>query len=317
MQSDHSGVVGQLSGVAAAMGLILHVGAHRTATTSLQSFCRAQRGTLKSLGVTVWGPRQTRDGRLHDAMGGDPAAADRLAAQIRDVQTPILLISDENMLGMPRKCLREGALYLDAGPRLGQMVAVTGPVDAIVLQIRALDLWWASLLAYLIDRGVDVPDAARIATLGQGDRTWRHVITDLAQACPQTAIMVTLFDDCASRPDLWLSAVTDRDVPKATSEQRNASKDANTLRQQLLQRGGQAGALGAQEGRYMPFDAQQSAHLREAYVDDLFWLRAGADGLATLISGAALTRTKNTSPQTPQRRGQDNDKAARGLAQNR
>ena len=38
------------------MDIFLHVGAHRTATTSFQHYLQANVGPIETLGVRVWGP---------------------------------------------------------------------------------------------------------------------------------------------------------------------------------------------------------------------------------------------------------------------
>ena len=44
--------------------------------------------------------------------------------------------------------------------------------------------------------------------------------------------------------------------------------------------------------RWEPFTATQKARLQERYADDLFWLRAGADGLAHLLEDPKSEKTE-------------------------
>jgi len=105
--------------------IILHLGAHRTATTTLQSGLERNATGLADLGLAVWTPRRTRSGlfsglihkpedvterieRLgHRATGVIRIEIERLARQgMRQ-----LLISEENMLGAARNNLRCERLY--------------------------------------------------------------------------------------------------------------------------------------------------------------------------------------------------------------
>ncbi len=61
------------------------------------------------------------------------------------------------------------------------------------------------------------------------------------------------------------------------------------------------------EGRWHPFDSAQTAALREAYADDLLWLRAGADGLATLIEENGPGQAGEHPPAGQTTRGHAND----------
>ena len=59
------------------MEIILHLGAHRTATTSFQHYMRANAAALAEQGLGVWGPDVTRDGILTGVIplpGGESAA---------------------------------------------------------------------------------------------------------------------------------------------------------------------------------------------------------------------------------------------------
>ena len=67
----------------------------------------------------------------------------------------------------------------------------------------------------------------------------------------------------------------------------------------------------------MPFDAAQAAALRETYADDLFWLKAGADGLATLTEDPEPERPASKLASRLKERGRPHDRPARRLAETR
>jgi hypothetical protein len=79
-------------------------------------------------------------------------------------------------------------------------------------------------------------------------------------------------------------------------------------------RGGDAGVLPEGAGRWQPFDAYQKQALQEAYADDLFWLSAGADGLARLIEETGPNEAGTQPPDGRTTRGQDNGIEERRLA---
>ncbi len=311
------------------MDVILHIGAHRTASTSFQHYMTANARRLRAGRVAFLGPRDTRDGLLT----GVVPVAGRLSAQeqldrargrvaikltkLRARGVTHVIFSDENMIGAPRHNLRQRSLYPDIGFRLLRLAAVfDGQVSRLCLSIRGLDSYWMSSLAFGVARGHRLPDADTLDALAQAPRSWRDVITDAACAFPGIQICVMPHETFAARPESRLRHMTGRcDLPKMHArEWLNRAPPLSDLRGILRQRGGDADRLPAGVGRWQPFDQIQTSMLRETYADDLYWLRAGADGLATLIeeTGTAQTGTNPAAPQT--QRGQDHGIENRRLA---
>ncbi|MBY6004357.1 hypothetical protein KUV62_10585 [Salipiger bermudensis] len=309
------------------MEIILHAGAHRTATTSFQTYLRGAAPGLAAQGTGFWGPWRTRKGLFHGLTGAEPLPGDLARAQARvrlaaeaSVRRGVarLLVSDENMLGTPRACLRAEALYPEAAARLQRMRAAFGRVDRLVLQIRSPEAWWSSALAFLLARGVAPPSSELLERLSREGRGWREVIADLACALPRAEIVVSRFESCAARPDALLLAATGGageapPLPEA-GIWAHRSPSLSELRAALAAAGTEAKALPMGEGPWRPFSQAQSARLRERYADDLFWLMAGADGLAQLTEDPKPGRDRRHWPPASQKRGQDDDSQGGRLA---
>ncbi len=307
------------------MKTVLHIGAHRTATTSLQSYIRRHAAHMQDNAIGFWGPQRTRKGMfagIQPTPGLGLNAARRARGRIllqmdkaarAGMQT--LLVSDENMMGSVRLNMRTGALYPDVGQRLSRYIyAFDGAIDKVVLTVRGLDHFWASAIAYGVSRGHTVPDAARCEGIAHGRRTWRDVVGDVACAAPHALIEVIPFEASAGRPDLTLAVCTDRAAPRdVTPDWLNRGPDARHLRRLLAERGDDANAIPDTDGRWTPFDAAARAALREAYADDMHWLVAGADGLAKLTEELDQTRAGQTPPLAPNR-GQGHDIEERRMA---
>lgn len=317
--------------------VILHLGAHRTGSTSFQSYLRAHREVLLARQIGFWGPWRTRSGLLS---GVSDAPQSPVQARHADHRLRLaleaahrhgarqLLVSDENMMGTPRRCLRSGRLYPDAGERLARLGRAFGGPRRIVLSLRALDLWWSSIISFLIPRGEDLPTRAQLDAIVDSPRSWRALIEDLARACPQSEIAVVHFDQSADNPAHLLRCATGVDgVPAAPPGAfwKNRHRALPDLRADLASRGADPGQLPAGEGRYIPFTDAQRARLREACADDLFWLRAGAGGLATFHDDTDPARTGADRPGDLTERGHLHDRQphtavqtpARRLAHNR
>ncbi|OZB14901.1 MAG: hypothetical protein B7X55_10515 [Rhodobacterales bacterium 34-62-10] len=305
------------------MDVILHIGAHRSASTSFQAYLRANTAALEGQGLCFWGPRRTRSGLFAGIIpqNGSP----RLERQARLAKGRIalsldrtalkgmrhLIVTDENMIGAPRRNLRDTVLYRGAGERMARFAAAFGGrITRVVLSIRAFDHYWPSTLAYGVARGHALPDPAVLEAISMQTRSWRDLITDLHCALPGVELLVLPHETYGGVPERRLEIMTAGKVQAPRYEHRfwlNRAPDMEALRGCLALRGEDPARLGPEQGRYDPFSPEQRVRLRELYQDDLFWLAAGADGLATLM-------TENTRRQTgfsPQRgtlaRGQDND----------
>jgi hypothetical protein len=309
------------------MDIVLHLGAHRTASTSFQSYIRHNLTDLTAQGLGFWGPSRTRGGLFAGIIpvNGSPRltrqarmAKGRIALHLERARlngTRVLIVSDENMIGAPRRNMRDLMLYRGAGERMARHAAAFGgQITRIVLSIRDFDSYWPSVLAYGVARGHAVPQAAQLDWIASQTRGWRDVITDLSCALPDVDILVLPHEVYGGMPERRLEIMTDGLIQGPLHHHRiclNRAPDVATLRHALTLRGEDPDLLDAAThpsgGRYDPFTLVQRARLRELYQDDLFWLSAGADGLATLIT----ENKRNQTGVSPQRdtltRGKDND----------
>lgn len=308
------------------MDVILHLGAHRTGSTSFQDALRRNADSLTGAGIGFWGPRRTRSGLFSGALpqpGSDPVRAARRARgrmQLHLNKTAAsgvktLLISDENLIGSVRANMRARGLYPDIGQRMARYAQLfDGRVTRIVLSLRAQDLWWSSAIAYGIGRGAPVPQYQALNRIAQARRNWRDVITDLACAVPDADLRILPFERFAGRANAILTAGAGCDAALPTQgDWLNRAPDAPALRALVGERGGPTHTITG-HGRWTPFTPEQSAHLRAAYADDLAWLAAGADGLATLTQDPERTRAGQTLPFAPQTKGHRHDRPKGRLA---
>ncbi|GAA6189170.1 hypothetical protein [Litorivita sp. NS0012-18] len=316
------------------MDVILHIGAHRTASTSFQTYLRENAQRLSRDGIGFWGPRRTRSGGVFSGImpvpsSVPPARQFRLArgriltqasiAQKAGCET--LIVSDENMIGSSRRNLQKSRLYPDVGERLARYLeGFDGRVSRIALSIRSLESFWASQIAFSVERGYRVPDAEALDRLVTQPRAWRDVITDMRDAAPDVEILVMPYESFGGRPERKLGHMVHHAIKPPLLHSRewlNRRPDLPALRAALEERGDDPSILPEGTGRWNPFDASQTAALRETYADDLYWLRAGADGLATLTEETGPDMAGMTSPDGLPIRGQTDGIEERRMAGNR
>ena len=275
------------------MDIVLHLGAHRCATTTLQRMMGQSHAALAARRIAYWGPKRTRSGLFHGLIGQTGTTPPWQAAQAqRRIAlacagqaaggTEQLFVSEENMLGTMRMTLAERVLYPDAGDRVaGFARAMAGHKLTLALSIRSYDTWWASVLAFRLTRGGPLPGRQIAARLALQPRRWRDVITDLNRALPRARIMVWCHEDMAHRPNQVVDTLTGRRVACAGGAAHlNPMPGIGSLRAYLEDCGHPPGLIRTAAGRFMPFDADQRAVLRALYAEDRAWLARGADGLA-------------------------------------
>ncbi len=310
------------------MDVILHLGAHRTGTTGFQDYMRRHKAALTEQQVGFWGPGRTRRGLFSGIIPGPGVARGRdlrtrgegrvqlrlKGARHRGVKT--LVVSDENMLGTVRENLCEGSLYPSAGERTARFArAFDGEISGLLLSVRSLELWWCSALAFGVSRGHPLPMKNKLAMIAGSQRGWRDVVTDVACAVPGVPIRVMPFESFAGRSDVFLARGTGIDAPPDNDRQwLNRAPRLPDLRRVLTERGTEAAELPFGMGRWNPFSNEQHAALREVYADDIMWLTAGADGLATLTEDRIRTRAGTTPPAGSDKKGQPDEHEERQVA---
>lgn len=315
----------------ALMDVILHVGAHRTATTSFQHYMRDQRQSLTRRNIAFWGPDRTRRdifpglfrtmavNRWHHVARRAEGRVKLLTRRAADRGVRSLIVSDENMIGTSALNFRKGALYPAIGERMARIAAAfDGQITNVCLAIRPQEWWWASGAALIVARGHPAPSASKCAAIARNRRGWRDVITDLACAVPGAQITVLPFDGIAGQPHKLLGALLHEETAAGGGHHwRNASAPLQDLRRIMGQQGADPSILPAGQGRWQPFSPAQCAALREQYADDLHWLVAGADGLAQLTENPSRSRAGPSLPPGQQTKGQDHAIGQGHLAQHR
>lgn len=292
------------------MMINLHLGAHRCASSTFQGYLWSNRAALAQAGLTCWTPKRTRDGLLRgmirhpeDITLQDEMRAARSVGRIRlefdrlaRAGQSILLISDENLIGSTRHNMAVKSVYPLVYERLLRFVPVFGGHSLrIGFGIRSYEDYWASVMAYRLQRGGAKPTVDDLDLLTTQPRRWRHMIRDVASVFPQADLFVYPFERFAEHPASVLDTFCDgASAPlPADFKIRNKSPNLGELNRLLILRGESRldGGAGADHRRWMPFDEHQRAVLRAEYRRDLSWLKAGAEGLARYVEGRKTPAT--------------------------
>lgn len=275
--------------------------------------------------IAFWGPRTTRNGLFRDLFPSGPVAETnkdprrraegrvRLRLELaRKDGFRTVLVSEENMIGSVRSCVRACELYPAIGERMARFAGpFDGNITRIALSIRSQDRFWASAIAYAVGRGHPVPGPGRLARIARSRRSWRDVITDLACAVPSAEIRVLPYESHYANPITFADQAAGLDVAlRGRYDWLNRAPDLPTLRRMLADRGEDPQQLPDGDGLWEPFGNEDATRLREHYADDLLWLAQGASGLAKLTE-EAMPRDRGQARRVGSMRGQDNDRPNR------
>ncbi len=287
------------------LDVILHIGAHRTGTTSFQRALQQNQHDLVKSGVTFWGPRTTRSGRFSGLLGPKKPETEKLVERNRGVISieiarlekagqKTLLVSEENILGSMRANLRATRLYPGLDERLSRFASVFGPVcRQIGLTIRPYEDYWSSTMAYAIKAGHQVFDEEGLDRLVTQPRSWRNVVSDVATAFPKARVTVWEFDRLIGKPQSQYRLMAGRRGRlRPMNERHNVSPGRDMLREVLNLRGDERAVqtIATGDGRYMPFGEHHLGAFQAQYQADLVWLR----GQPT----ADFTFVEETEPET-------------------
>ncbi len=306
------------------MELVICLGAHGLGADLLADDLICNAKDLEPYGVQSWRQQAVSDttAEAFAAILNSSDAAKRKGAEAR-VQLLIeqapstgcraLVFSDENVIGTRRDNITEADLYPSAGERIGRISrAMGGQVSKLVLSIEPLEIYWTRLLTQQLRLGKPVATARKLDMLTNSSRSWRDLVQDVSRAVPEAELRVLAHSERTALPRNLLSLALDGRFPEGgTQPDPKPEWDLIQLRTILEAFGQDPRQLPQGKGFWKPFSVAQSNTLQERYNDDLFWLTAGADGMATFIKEDRLEAL--TSEVT---RGQDNDQK-NGLGQAR
>lgn len=307
---------GRIARMDSAMDVIVHLGAHRTATTSLQSWALQNEDALRASGIAVWGPQVTRGGLFTGLMkrpewldAEDERIARASATAIRmqidrleEAGTRALVISEENFLGTMPHCLEQETLYPDAGARLRRIVAALGPhLTGFALTIRRYDGWWASLLADQGRRGRRLPDARGLERLARHPRGWKRLVQILREEGQGRPVAVWPFERMVGR----------------NHDQMQAMLGAVALPDGLYDHGRAMNAVPARSPS--PFTLDQRGWMMTRYLEDLAWLSVPRPGITCFETEPTQDHGQpGAHPGWPtEEEGKSHDHEERGLGEAR
>ena len=203
--------------------LVLHLGAHKTATTAIQHYCTVETQNLRAAGIVYIGHttkpystyRTLRDLTTHARGEGEfKEGAARLTFMLENARKVLartdvtsLLVPWEILIGEPY-IEEEFALYPRARASLEAMAeALRGLPISVVFTIREqgsfLNSWYLQL--HKLGRVPD-PDAYR-SWAREADLSWKPTVTAMRDCFGQESVKILYYDLTASSPARYFKKV--------------------------------------------------------------------------------------------------------------
>ncbi|GFE49678.1 hypothetical protein So717_14310 [Roseobacter cerasinus] len=250
--------------------IILHIGAHRTGTTSLQRFLRNNADLLTAGGIETLCPPESRHGKIADVV------PDWLA-QLADTASQRFLISEENLPGTMGHNIATGSLYPNAKENLGRLASLYKP-DVVMMSVRELGEYWTSAILFSLARHeTTLPSQGHLNAICSDKRSWRDVVADVQSVFPHARLVVREFAHLQDNPKRFLRLATGWDTwadAKLNRRAQNVRPDESAIVSALLERGdfGGLARLGDTKETQI-FSRPQRQALFEIYQSDLDHLR--------------------------------------------
>lgn len=236
--------------------IAFHLGAHRTGTSSLQSFLMQSKDALHHESIELFTIPETRS---LDTGQFAPKA-------------PRLLLSEENLIGTMEENILLGSLYPRISSNLGKRAPSNLQPDVIALSIREYSEWWASSFLYLLFRHKK-DYLKEIEGIGFFERTWVNVIDDIRTAYPGAMIVVREFRWKPDNPKRFVLEFTKWNEVKSLKsfrKRRNAIPSQLGVASSLMELGyADLGNTVARFGKFSLFPKETMIELKEQYEADL------------------------------------------------
>ena len=172
---------------------IVHIGAHRTGTTSFQTLLGKYRENLADRNVQALTPGILRKkARIVKTTTPKRSSSNQLATAehrwklveslLKDGQRVVM--SEENILGSMEPCLRKAQLYPHLRRRLKNLAPLLQNANELILVVRKAQDWWNSLIAVSAKQGA-IPTTEQVQKISICSRGWHHVVAEICEFYPE------------------------------------------------------------------------------------------------------------------------------------
>lgn len=293
------------------MDLILHLGAHRTGSTTFEKTLAKNADVLRAEGIGVWAPADVRqmDGfsdicNTQQQLEQGEAKAVLKAAHARELLQDnlsearasglsSLLISEENILGTMQRNLLRQQLYDNAGWRLKTYAHfLQTPPKRVVLGLRSYGAYWRSIYMFALHKRPLGPFSNFSYELATQPLGWCDLIAHIRAAFPQSELCVWTQEGFRGNEVAIISEALGRDTVGALQPLerianrgmrvadipyilRARQQEPEIAHKKLIDKIAKIRGRGVELPEPAMFTAAQDAQMAARYAEDLERLRGG------------------------------------------
>lgn len=288
----------------------MHLGAHKTASTYLQTVFAANLPRLQAAGVdyvTLEEMRSSITPRV--ARSGLSLQSEVRALLERHGSHDRLILSDENLPGGSREII-DRAYYHAAHKRIGRLIkALAGHSVDIMLATRSYDAFVSSMYCECIRHGPFLTIGEYLSALDIDRLSWPKLVADLCDLVGEERVTLWRYEDFAGIEDHVLSAIAggvaiEWKKPTATIRRSLSHKAVNALEaltpllgreeiEALVEPVSEAMPKGPRYPGFCAFDEKAASALRRRYERDMAKLKSGLSSIKWIAPNSLVDRLKN------------------------
>ncbi len=262
----------------------LHIGAHKTATTFMQRTFAQNQAFLAEKGVYYLPLDELR--RNFTVMINNNAESDIARALIEASRKQDVLISDENIAGVPADLMRSGTYYPNIGQRVARAIAILGhPRPEIFFGLREYAAFTVSMYCEFLRHRDFMLFEDYFQIFRKSAFTWETPVAQILKSAPQATLTVWDFTHFRERQQAIMSTLAGVDAGQMESPSNpvRESFSATTIMaleqlfkvmpqdhvKRALQPMARAFPRGAEFPAYDPLSPAIHAELAQRYREDL------------------------------------------------
>lgn len=209
---------------------VLHLGAHKTATTYIQKKLARNQPLLKSKDVQYYKLEQLRKAFTPLVYGSGkekPAFIEKMA---QAAATTDVVISEENILGMAGELMKKGAFYPDVASRLRKVIKALGvEAPAIYLSTREYSAFVVSMYCEYLRHQPFIPFETYMDVFRKSGFSWVKVIGDIRSAAPGAEIYLWDFSRFRETEHAILTHMIGFDAALLTSSEESVRESFSSI----------------------------------------------------------------------------------------
>ncbi|MDH6267265.1 hypothetical protein M2360_002662 [Rhizobium sp. SG_E_25_P2] len=279
---------------------VLHLGAHKTATTYIQKKFAQSRGILKRHDVHFYKLEQLRKSFTPLVYGNKKENVAFIAQMAEMAASGNVLISEENILGMAGELVKKGNFYPDVASRVALVIEklnVEAPV--IYICLREYSGFVVSMYCEYLRHQNFIKFETYMDTFRQSGFSWVQVIRDVRASAPKSEIHLWDFAKFRRCEQEILSHMIGFDAALLNSQDESVRESFSNIamdayealapvlegkeHRKMLQHLSAAFPRGEQYPAFKPLSDQETEFFQKKYADDLAFISREMEGVSFIV----------------------------------